>query len=216
MQIENNLYPDVFHTLDNLGKEMAQDVGYHLMPLLIPIHFSGTTNEDYNRRYMDLRTCLEYIFRDMVKKEILPSFIVSKNEKEGVNLSWSSLFLGGKQPDNLEAVSEKSEKRFWSKVERLVEAPLLPKQLGQWLKAAVFQTGGAVHTSEAEAEITMNLDKYLPNVGGSLYMLRSLTMGLCDFILWYDKFLKENPDEEMNAIKFWKHTLTQPLHNDFI
>lgn len=204
MQIENNLYPDVFHALDNLGKDMAQDVGYHLMPLLIPIHFLGTTNEDYNRRYMDLRKCLEYIFRDMVKKGILPSFIVSKNEKDGVYLSWSSLFLGGKQSDNLEAVSEKSEKRFWSKVERLVEAPLLPKQLGQWLKAAVFQTGGAVHTSEAEAEITMNLDKYLPNVGGSPYMLRSLTMGLCDFILWYDKLLKENPDEEMNAVKFWK------------
>ena len=50
----------------------------------------------------------------------------------------------------------------------------------------------------------MNLDKYLPNVGGSPYMLRSLTMGLCDFILWYDKLLKENPDEEMNAVKFWK------------
>jgi hypothetical protein len=49
----------------------------------------------------------------------------------------------------------------------------------------------------------MNLDKYLPHVGNSPYMLRSLAMGLCDFIRWYDNFLIANPDEEMNAINFW-------------
>jgi hypothetical protein len=34
-------------------------------------------------------------------------------------------------------------------------------------------------------------------------MLRSLAMGLCDFILWYRRFLNEHPDEEMNAVTFW-------------
>ena len=64
------------------------------------------------------------------------------------------------------------------------------------------KTGGAAHTAEAEVEIAMNLDKYLPHVGNSPYMLRSLAMGLCDFIRWYDNFLIANPDEEMNAINF--------------
>lgn len=200
MQIEHNLYPDVFSALDRL--DLAGEVGYYLMPLLEPIHFEGTSNADYNRRYVDLRKSLEQIFRHMVKMGILPSIIIRKNKKENVNLSWSSLFLGGSIPENLNALPD-SEKKFWEKVTRNVENPILPKQLSQWLKSAVFQAGGAVHTSTEEEEIAMNLDNYLPHVGGSPYMLRSLAMGLCDFILWYDRFIKANPDEEMNAVKFW-------------
>lgn len=201
LQIENDLYPDVFKALDKL--DLSGKVGLHLMPLLVPIHFAGTSNDDYNRRYIDLRKALEYIFRNMVKKGILPVKVVSKNKKDQVNLSWSSLFLGADQPEEPDKCKD-TDKKFWEKVERLTDAPILPKQLANWLKDAVFQTGGAAHTSEAEEEIAMNLDKYLPHVGGSPYMLRSLAMGLCDFILWYDRFLKDNPDREMNAIKFWK------------
>lgn len=200
MQIEHNLYPDVFSALDRL--DLAGEVGFYLMPLLEPIHFEGTSNADYNRRYVDLRKSLEQIFRHMVKMGILPSIIVGKNKKENVNLSWSSLFLGGSQPENISALPD-SEKKFWEKVTRNTENPILPKQLSQWLKSAVFQAGGAVHTSTGEEEIAMNLDNYLPHVGGSPYMLRSLAMGLCDFILWYDNFVKAHPDEEMNAVNFW-------------
>lgn len=201
LQIENDLYPDVFKALDDL--DLAGEVGFHLMPLLRAIHFKGVSNADYNRRYIDLRKALEYIFRHMVKKGILPTNIVSKKEKDSVNLSWSSLFLGGNQPESLVDVKG-SEKIFWSEIERLQEDPLLPKQLSSWLKETIFQTGGAAHTAEAEAEIAMNLDKYLPQVGNSPYMLRSLAMGLCDFILWYDNFLKGHLDEEINALAFWR------------
>lgn len=194
LQIENDLYPDVFKALDDLDLDLAEDVGYLLMQLLLPIHFNGTSNDDYNRRYIDLRKALEYIFRHMVKNGILPKNIVSKKEKDSVNLTWSSLFLGGKQPNNLDEVKG-SERIFWSEIERLHDEPLLPKQLSSWLKEAIFQTGGAAHTSEAEAEIAMNLDKYLPQVGSSPYMLRSLTMGLCDFILWYHTFMKGHDDK---------------------
>lgn len=200
MQIEHNLYPDVFSALDRL--DLAGEVGYYLMPLLEPIHFEGTSNADYNRRYVDLRKFLEHIFRHMVKMGILPPIIVGKNKKENVNLSWSSLFLGGSLPENISALPD-SEKKFWEKVTRNTENPILPKQLSQWLKSAVFQAGGAVHTSTGEEEIAMNLDNYLPHVGGLPYMLRSLSMGLCDFILWYDNFVKTHPDEEMNAVNFW-------------
>lgn len=203
LQIEEDLYPDVFQAMDNISYEFAGDVGFHLMPLLVPIHFAGTSNSDYNHRYIDLRKCLEHIFRHMEGKGILPECIISKDEKKGVNLSWSSIFLGGIQPEKPEEVAEKSERMFWSRIKRLTDAPLLPKQLVQWLKAAVFQTGGAVHTSEAEEEIAINLDKYLPNVEYSPYMLRSLTMGLCDFILWYRTFLKEVQEKGQNTKKFW-------------
>lgn len=201
LQIENDLYPDVFKALDNL--DLAGDVGFHLMPLLVPVHFQGTSNADYNRRYIDLRKALEYIFRHMVKMGILPTKVVSKNKKDQVNLSWSSLFLGADQPEDPTKCKD-SDKKFWEKIERLTDEPILPKQLAKWLKEAVFQTGGAAHTAEEKAQSQMNLDNYLPLVGGSPYMLRSLTMGLCDFILWYENFAKAHPDEELNAINFWK------------
>lgn len=202
LQIEYDEYPDVFHALDRLGLEC--EVGFYLMPLLEPIHFHGVNNVDYNHRYVDLRKALEEMFRHMVGKGILPSGIISKGTKENVNLSWSSLFLGAEQPENPENLRDNSEQKFWVKYERLTDGPIIPKQLAYWLKSAIFQTGGAVHTTSAEEEIAINLDKYLPHVGGSPFMLRSLAMGLCDFILWYDRFLASHPDEEMNAINFWR------------
>lgn len=204
LQIEYNLYPDVFSSLDRLG--LAGEVGYFLMPLLVPIHFDETSNTDYNHRYVDVRKALEGIFRHMVKMGIMPQNIIAKNaKKESVNLSWSSLFLGGSQPEDPDSLSDyDSEKKFWTKIERLTEGPIVPKQLADWLKSALFQTGGAAHTTTADEEMAMNLEKYLPHVGSSPYMLRSLVMGLCDFILWYDNFIKNNPDEEMNALNFWR------------
>ena len=202
MQIEHNLYPDVFSALDRL--DLASEVGYYLMPLLEPIHFGGTSNADYNHRYMNLRKALENIFRHMVNKGILPRGIISNGAKDNVNLSWSSLFLGAEQPENIDLMPESSEKNFWTKYERLTDTPIIPRQLAEWLKSAIFQTGGAAHTSTGKEERHMNLEKYLSHVNQSPYMLRSLAMGLCDFILWYDNFIKKHPDGEMNAIKFWR------------
>lgn len=204
LQIEYNLYPDVFSALDRLG--LGTDVGLYLTYLLVPIHFDGTTNAEYNHEYIDLRKALEEIFRNMVAKGILPQEIISKStNKESVNLTWSSLFLGSPQPENPYSLPDyESEQKLWTKVERLTDGPIIPKQLAHWLKTAIFQTGGAAHTTTADVELAMNLEKYLPLVNGSPYMLRSLVMGLCDFILWYDNFIKNHPDEEMNAINFWR------------
>ena len=203
LMIEYNQYSDVFSSLDKLG--LAGEVGYFLMPLLVPIHFGETSNADYNHRYVDIRKALEGMFRHMVGKGVLPPNIISKGAKETVNLSWSSLFLGASQPENPESLQDyDSEKKFWTKIERLTDGPIIPKQLADWLKSAIFQTGGAAHTTTADEELAMNLEKYLPHVGDSPYMLRALVMGLCDFILWYDNFIKKHPDEEMNAITFWR------------
>lgn len=201
IQIEYNLYPEVFSVLDRLG--LAGEVGYHLMHLLLPMHFGGVDNADYNMRYVDLRKSLEYIFRHMVGMGILPPTIESKGKKDGVNLSWSSLFLGAAQPEDPEKANS-DEGKFWKKVHRNTENPLLPKPLADWLKSAILQAGGAVHTTANREDFGRNLDKYLVTVSHAPYMLRALTMGLCDFILWYDSFLKDNPDKEMNALNFWE------------
>jgi hypothetical protein len=203
-QLRNDLCHDVFSATDELiDKGLDPMVEGYLVALLEPIYFNHTSNQDYNRRYIDLRKSLEFIFRSMVGKGILPpSFISKVKGKDEVNLSWSSLFLGAIQPEHPEEANE-SERRLWMNVKRNVPNPLLPRQLADWLKMTIFQAGGAAHTSEVEEQICMNLENYLPHVDQSPYMLRSLAMGLCDFILWYRRFLNEHPDEEMNAVTFW-------------
>ena len=145
---------------------------------------------------MDLRKFLELIFRHMVDNSVLPSIMrnVTKTKDE-INLSWSSKFLGEKS---------QTYDEIWKHVTRdtAENKPLLPKQLGDAIKEAVFQAGGAVHTSQAEAEINMNLDKYLPTVGYSPYMLRSLALSMCDFVLWYDYYLKSHSNKDENTA-FW-------------
>lgn len=198
LQLKNDYYPDVFKALDNLG--LPSEAEGYLIDLLEPIHFKNTTSKDYNHRYIDLRKIFEHIFRSMVENGILPKFIVSKsNGKDEVNLSWSSIYLGCEQPKVLDETVQNSETKFWSKVSREGE-PLLPRQLAEFVKSAVFQTGGAVHTSKSEAAISMNLDKYLPHVGMSNYMLKSLSLSMCDFILWYHNYLLAHPDAEINAL----------------
>ena len=197
LQIEYDEYPDVFASLTRLESNgLDVQAGGFLVNLLEPIHFPTTTPYDYNRRYMDLRKFLELIFRHMVARAILPSIMrnVSKTKDE-INLSWSSKFLGEK----FQTYDE-----IWKHVTRDTDEnkPLLPKQLGDAIKEAVFQAGGAVHTSQAEAEINMNLDKYLPTVGYSPYMLRSLALSMCDLVLWYDYYYQSHCDKEENE-KLW-------------
>lgn len=200
MQIEYDLYPDVFKALDRL--KLESEVGFPLMRLLVPIHFNGIKDEDYNNLYGKFRMALEEMFRHMINKRILPDhFVTITGVKDSINISWSSYYLAGKRPNNFNELSA-SDKDFWINITK----PLLPKQLAYWLQSAVLQANGALHTSKINVENTMNLDNYLPFVGGSPYMLRSLAMGLCDFILWYDNFLKEHPDAEKNDVDFW--TLT--------
>ena len=193
-QLEKHLYTDVFSSLNQLESSGldVQARGF-LVNLLEPIHFPMTNACDYNRRYMDLRKLLELIFRHMIDNAILPSIMrsVSKSKDE-INLSWSSKFLGEK----FQAFDE-----IWKHITRNTPdtKPLLPKQFGDLIKEAVFQAGGAVHTSEAEAEINMNLDKYLPTVGNSPYMLRSLALSMCDFVLWYDFYFQSHRNKDENA-----------------
>lgn len=193
-QLEKHLYKDVFSSiarLESYGLDV-QASGF-LVDLLEPIHFPSTDPSDYNRRYMDLRKFLELVFRHMVENAILPTIMrtVSKTKDE-INLSWSSKFLGEK----FQAFDE-----IWKHVTRNTpdNKPLLPKQLGDLIKEAVFQAGGAVHTSQAEAEINMNLDKYLPTVGYSPYMLRSLALSMCDFVIWYDRYFQSHSDKVENS-----------------
>jgi hypothetical protein len=196
-QLKNDICSDVFSALKVLeGQGLKPEASGYLILLLEPIFFKGTKNQEYNKRYVELRKSLELIFRDMVNKKILPPCIITSNGKDTVNLSWSSIFLGGELKENM----GDSERNLWKQVTRVDSTPLLPKQLADWLKAAIFQTGAAAHTSETDERKSLNYERFLQCVDQSPYMLRSLAMGLCDFILWYNNFLKDISGKD---IQFW-------------
>lgn len=189
-----DLYPEVFKAIDDL--KLPGEVDGFLIDLLGPIHFKGTKNSDYNRRYADVRKILEHIFRHMIDNKILPQSYRSENKKKEINLSWSSEFLGKDEIDH-----QDNRKKSRTRVIRHCP-PLLPKQLADMLKITVFQCGGAVHTSEVEAEIQLNLDKYLPLVNYSPNMLRAISSAMCDFIIWYGAYFVKHTDIELNALEW--------------
>jgi hypothetical protein len=201
--LRNNLYQEVFvATQSLLDKGLNGEVERYLVELLAPIHFADVPHRDYNDRYSKLRKIIEHIFRHMVEMQILPPIIKGKDgkkESDGkINLSWGSLFLGGEFDGN---GKPKQDDKLWSKVMRITpnNAPILPKQLAEYVKLAIFESGAALHTDDEDSK-RMNYDHYMSVVGNSSYMLRAFALATCDFILWYDKYLTEHSDEEMNSL----------------
>jgi hypothetical protein len=201
--LRNNLYQEVFvATQSLLDKGLNGEVERYLVELLAPIHFADVPHRDYNNRYSKLRKIIEHIFRHMVEMQILPPIIKGKDgkkESDGkINLSWGSLFLGGEFDGN---GKPKQDDKLWSKVMRITpnNAPILPKQLAEYVKLAIFESGAALHTDDEDSK-RMNYDHYMSVVGNSSYMLRAFALATCDFILWYDKYLTEHSDEEINSL----------------
>ena len=202
LSLRVDLYPEVFKAIDDL--KLPGEVEQYIVDLLGPIHFKGTKDNDYNHRYSDVRKLLEHIFRDMIERGILPTAYRGSKKKKEINLSWSCEYLGKENKDFAEGNSsypgiEHYDKKKQLKIRRNI-GPLLPIQLADMLKITVFQCGGAVHTSESEAEIQLNLDKYLPHVNQSPCMLRAISLAMADFIVWYRNYAQSHNDAERNAL----------------
>jgi hypothetical protein len=197
LHLRIDLYPEVFKASQRLlEKGVNGDVERLLVKLLGPIHSGKESHDDYNRRYSDLRKIIEHIFRHMVEMQILPHIIKEKDGK--INLSWGSLFLGGEFDED---GKPKQDDKLWSKVERITpnKAPILPKQLAEYVKLAIFESGAALHTSDEDTK-RMNFDFYMSQVNNSSYMLRAFALATCDFIIWYDKYLTKHLDKEDNSL----------------
>lgn len=185
-------YPEVFKALDDLA--LSGEVEKFMIDLLGPIHFKGTKDDDYNHRYSDVRKLLEHIFRDIIERNILPSAYHTDGKKDEINISWSSEYLGKDKIEHCDR-RKKNEVVVIRHINRL-----LPIQLADMLKTTVFQCGGAVHTSKADATIQLNLDNYLPHVNRSPYMLRSISLAMADFIVWYRNYIRNHEDPELNKL----------------
>ena len=70
------------------------------------------------------------------------------------------------------------------------------------IKNLIFITGAASHTSDVNPAENMNYQEYRISIK-TPYLLYQLTFMICDLLVWYDNYIKENYDLEMNK-KLWR------------
>jgi hypothetical protein len=177
------MYRNVFEAIEECG---IDNEGYNaLEDLLVPIHFPDEIDSnDYNDKFKKARVALEYIFRSMSEHGMLPQW------GDEVNLRWSCCILSGLDALNKkEAPVIKSNKR------------VLPILLCKVLKEMADILPADVHSASDNPD-RVNIPEYLYGVDNSTFLLKSFALQLCDLILWYRNYLREHPDEELNALEW--------------
>lgn len=177
------MYKNVFDAIEECG---IDNEGYNaLEDLLIPIHFPDTIEaRDYNDKFVKAREVLEYVFRSMSVKGLLPDW------GDKVNFAWSSCILCGKSAikDGIEVYK--------------CQKPILPKAMAKTIKAIVNVIPPFCHSEGVEKEGISRIE-YMNSVNNSTFLLKSFTLQLCDLILFYRYYLHKHPNYEINA-KVWE------------
>lgn len=181
--ISEIVYKDVFDAITDC--QLNDKAKNCMIKLLLPIHFNKITDNGYNDRFYYARHVLEYVFRSMIERGILPSSVRTLSTgKDQINLSLSSKLLAG--------ISDKRIPYSYCRV-------IFPKIIADSVRNIIFICGADVHTSENVSKNVIDVNAHLKYTNNSPYLLRAITFQLCDLLIWYKEFLKENPDEEINA-----------------
>lgn len=155
-----------------------------LFDILLMLH-GHKEQLDHQTYYTQLRLILEWMFRDANKRGLLHDKCIDGKRK--VNLTESSLFMAGKSTKYLGVYCEITH---------------FPKIIADNVKNLLEITGGASHTAEPEESDLVNLQAYWEQVK-TPYLLYSLTLMLCDILIWYKEYIDENSDYA-NNVSHWK------------
>lgn len=195
IQIEQ-MYKDVFDAIEELNLNV--DVEVYLEDLLAEIHFPELDSKDYNDKYKKVRKIVEYIYRSMMQKGLLPY-------QYKINLTSSNRILSGQN------ITEGKGNDAVVIVE--VEKTVFPKIIQDNIIHMIHTAGADGHTEDDKDTNTKHIEEYLKDVGNTSYLLKSYALQLCDIILWYKNYIDKHNDEEINALnwtikdtaKFKKH-----------
>lgn len=184
----HEMYRNVFNAIEECN---IDDNGYNaLEDLLIPIHFPHTiVAKDYNDKFEKGREVLEYIFRSMSSYGILPEW------GKQVNLRWSSCILGGKNA---------TRKNRDEKDEIVIECKkqILPRTIVRILKEMIEIIPAFCHSDSGD-KLNINKEEYFKCVDDSTMLLKSFAFQLCDIIIWYRNYLKDNKNIAQNKQKWY-------------
>ena len=184
-QIKTTLYRPVFDAISE--SNLDEEVEFLMTELLSPMHFDDVPDKDYNNRFKNVRQVIEYIFRSMFENGIMPEDALQSNGR--INLAWSSKFLNNKDNDE---VPYKASKKIFNET------------IGKNVWNMISTTGSFLHANNpANSENNTQIHEYLRMTGNSSYLIRSFALQLCDLILWYNNYLKQNPNKEKNMSN-WK------------
>lgn len=197
---EKELLQDIKTEIDNLENSQIQLQHKHVFQIAKKIN---VPHEDINNLvnifksiqsyvndiepslyFTQLRKYIEYVFRDAAKYNILHEKCIYENGQ--VNLTESSLFLAGEKTKHLKVYCDKSH---FSKI------------MAENIKNLIFITGAASHTSDVNPAENMNYQEYRKSIK-SPYLLYQLTFIICDLLVWYDNYIKDNNDISINK-SFW-------------
>lgn len=202
MQIRLVYYPDVFKAIDMSG--LDRDVAIYMEELLLPIHARNYSGREYNNMMTNVRKCIEYIFTSMAGNGILPNkkkdgkYILCDilvDKRGGINTTWCSLILSGK------------EVKVGDKI-LVTSTNILPNILKDSFQhlieiAASYEHAVNKNADEQQKKNSRQTAEFLDSIGNAPYLLQSMTLELCNIILWYANYLKDHDDEEINALN-WK------------
>ena len=183
IQVKSVIFKNVFEALNQCG--LDADAENCLTDLLCPLVYRDVEAKDYNNRMLRCRKFLEYLFKDMIDREILPETLRDINEKSGkdkVNLDWCQKILAGK------FVPEKSLARSLS--------PVLPRLMADNMATMVNAIGSNEHGNTNSTRDKMNMNQYRVEVGETPFLLQSFALQLCDIILWYRDYTQTHSVEQ--------------------
>ena len=178
-------YESVFNACNN--KYISEEASKYLMDILFSIEYP-TDKFDDEKYFNGLRKVVEYVFRATNRIGILHDGCIPDGF---VNLTWSSLFLAGKEVE-----LKPSTKRISS------SKGYFPSILANNIKNILDITNAASHTEGEEKEYAkVNVSDYKKEISSN-YLLYSLAYQIMDLVLWFKKVYDENPDVAKNKL-FW-------------
>lgn len=209
MQIRLVYYPDVFKAIRCSGLDDNMEV--YMEDLLLPMHTQNYTGKEYNDKMTLVRKCIELIFQSMARHGILPNKKQGENfvlhdiivdKRGGINITWCSKIIAGK---NITRTDMKTGEEIV-----MVESSenILPNVLKESFQrlieiSAVYEHTENKSANEEQQANSRHTPEFLELVGYAPYLLRGMTMELCNIILWYANYLEKHDDEERNALN-WK------------
>lgn len=181
-------------------KYQLEPASKHLIDILFI--FENPENKFDDEKYFNgLRKIVEYVFRasnriGLLHDKCIPNGIV--------NLTWSSLFLAGKEIELRPSTNKISTSRTY-----------FPAILASNIKTVLDITSAASHTESDEKEnAKLNFSDYKKQTNSN-YLLYSLAFQVMDLILWFKKCSDENPNYAEN-ISLWKESSSEKITESWI
>lgn len=175
-------------TIFDILKDYPPELSKTLLNILIGIK-NGANGFNDELYFTQLRIILEGLFRKANRIGLLHDNCIPRGQ---VNLTDASLFLAGNDTNHCGVRCAVTH---------------FPKIIAENIKAILFITGAASHTSAVDITTNMNVQEYR-RVVNTPYLLYSLTYQLMDVLKWFNEYSKANNDIIVNK-SYW-----QPIEFD--